>query len=307
MNHPIRLLSFYFIATPILLSISACTQSKKAISDIKICLAEVVKDFSPPKEPANDPVLAHVGEEVIRVSDLQARLRELPTKNQEFFTTSGYKTVLLQRQITAHIMAQKARSLGLDQDAEFQADKKINEQTLLVRRYGRFILNPESPETIQKARAYYDHHSELYGPRVVFDASFIHFKSRGEAEKAQALLKKGRSFDAVAKLFTPPTLSFKLPPFSASPKNTYLEKILVPFHDGKVSPIIELPTGDFYIVKKEGHRDVPTTPFEEVKDQILKQLYRDAVFALRERTAITIDSKTVDAVILSTISIQDLP
>jgi peptidyl-prolyl cis-trans isomerase C len=179
--------------------------------------------------------------------------------------------------ITREIISQEAAKLGLDKNPEFQAQMDLARQQVLVNAYLEDQMKKNDP-TEEELRAEYEKvKSETFDPNAKeYKARHILVKTEKEAQAILAQLKKGAKFDDLAKKKSTDTGSNK--------KGGELEwtdgnNMVKPFAEamralgkGQTSEKPVQTQYGFHIIRVDDVRGVQFPAFEEVKDQVVKQL-----------------------------------
>jgi peptidyl-prolyl cis-trans isomerase C len=150
-------------------------------------------------KPAGDPVLARVGNQEIRLSDLRAAAATLPP-NLRGMPEQVLYPMLLDRMIDQDALVAEARRMGLDKDPEVQRQIQMAEDSALQRALLMKEVQPQITDQAVKARYEKDIANKPGAEEV--HAKHILVDSEAQAKDIIAQLQKGAEFDALAKQYS---------------------------------------------------------------------------------------------------------
>ncbi len=238
---------------------------------------------APAAPPANDPVVARVDGEAIRLSDLAAAARELPEELRAAPTQMIYP-LLLDQMIAGRAVTAAARRARLDQDAEVRARiRRAEEQELQQAWLSREIAARVDDAAV---RARYDREIAGRPAEEEVRARHILVPTESEARAALAEIRGGADFMAVAqRRSTGPgareggDLGF----FRRGDMVPEFAEAAFALQAGQVSEApVRSPFG-WHVIKVEERRAAPPPPFEEVAQAIRQQMLEGEVQAAVDR------------------------
>jgi len=252
----------------------------------------------------NDPVLAKVGSEEIRKSDLINYLHAKPGLEPQVKLPDA-NVQILQQLISDMQISQAAREAGIPSDPAYQASIKIDENMRLQRFY-MDRLRSEITVSSADLRAYYDAHPQEFTDGILH-ASHIVTQTFEEAQKARAQLGKGVPFDVVAKAFSIDKITAKtggrMPPAHTGHLAPEFEQVFMTLSLGQISGIVKTAAG-FELIRKDAEITGPLKPFASVQDSIRAQLASQALgqrlAAAKAVIPVVINEAQVKSVKLST-------
>jgi parvulin-like peptidyl-prolyl isomerase len=282
---------------------SACQDAGGKIQGWIQSLAQRLRPGTPVSP--NDPVLAKVGSEEIRESDLinyfhttfgLEPLAKLPDGNRQ----------ILQRLVFDMQISQAARKAGIPSDPAYQAATKRDDD----RRLQKFYLDRLRSEIMVSSadlRAYYDAHPQEFTEGILH-ASHIVTKTHEDAEKARTQLQKGVPFDMVAKTFSIDKISAKtggrMSPMHTGQPAPEFERVFMTLNLGQISAITKTPAG-FELIRKDAEITGPLKPFASasvqdlIRAQLVGQAFGQRVAAARAATPVVIDEARVKSLKLT--------
>lgn len=178
--------------------------------------------------------------------------------------------------ITREIITQEAVRKGLDKSEEYQVQMDLAKQQVLVNAFLEDYLKSHEPTDADLKAEYERIKTEQFDPNArEYKARHILIKKEAEAKAVLAQLKKGAKFEELAKKKSEDTGSKNkggeldwtdganlVKPFAEAMKT--LEK-------GRTSDLVKTQYG-YHIIRMDDVRTPQFPAFEEVKDQVQKQL-----------------------------------
>jgi parvulin-like peptidyl-prolyl isomerase len=244
---------------------------------------------APKAAPAEDKILARVGDKLLRQSDFEAALENAaPKERQQISLVQGAKEQYYNRMIEMHVLAAKAKALHLDTTPEFKrAQELMHAQllaTTLLKKEGD-ALNAKMTLTDDDAKAYYEAHKDQFKTAGKFSArhilvsiksertqgqGFTEDEAKARVEKIQAELKAGKKLEDLAKEYSDDpgskdkgglyeNINFGqfVPEFENAVKTQPL---------GKVGEAVKTAFG-YHIIQAEKMDSGEVQPFDTVKEQ----------------------------------------
>lgn len=131
---------------------------------------------------ARAKVLAKVGDQEITLGQFVAALEAMDPFERMRYETPERKKKLLEEMVDLHLLANEARSQGLDRDPETQERVR---QVLRDEMLRRVAAKVPAPETVSErdARAYYEDHREEFTSPERRRVAVVELNNRGDAEK----------------------------------------------------------------------------------------------------------------------------
>ncbi len=153
-------------------------------------------------KPAGDPVLARVGDQEIRLSDLRSAAATLPP-NLRSMPEQVLYPMLLDRMIDQDALVAEAHRIGLDKDPDVQRQVQMAEDSALQR---ALLMKEVQPQiTDQAVQARYEKDVANKPGTEEVHAKHILVNSEAQAKDIIAQLQNGADFDALAKKYSKDT------------------------------------------------------------------------------------------------------
>ena len=227
--------------------------------------------------PAANPVLARVGTEEIRATDLAALAAGLPPSMRSLPQSTLYPLLLTQA-VDRAALSQLARRQGLDKEPQVASAMKVAAEAALQNALLTRVVAPQVAPTA--VRAVYDkQYAGKPGPEEVH-ARHILVKTKAEAEAIIAQLDKGADFAKLAKEHSLDGTAAQGGDLGSFTK----DKMVAPFADAafalKPGQWTQQPVHTqfgWHVIELIARRTQPTPSFAEVSDQIRQQMIAAAV------------------------------
>jgi peptidyl-prolyl cis-trans isomerase C len=238
---------------------------------------------------AQEQPVAKVGNAVITVAEFKSRLHDTPAAYQQYAATPEGRRQFLNLLVREKVLLVESRKDGLQKDENYRKavdqfkkkwdrDFKDYQESLLIEMVLSRLRAKELTLTDAEVRRYYDDHIADFTHPVEVQASHILVRTPQEAEIVLARLKKGESFEALARAVSmdPSTAAKggKLAPFTRGSLLPEFEEVVFQLKNGQVSGVVKSPFG-YHIIKKTGQKALPPRSFEGAKEEIQKRLQRD--------------------------------
>lgn len=215
-------------------------------------------------------VIAEVNGTPITSDQFNKELKGLPPQLQGLAQSVEGKKQLLDTMITQQIILQQAKKDGLDKSKEVADQLADLKDKVVVQAYLKKKL--ENIATISDAdlQKMYEQNKERFRTGDQIKASHILVKTDKEAQDVEDQLKKGASFEDLAKKYSIDSSASRggdLGWFSKGSMVPDFEKAAFGLKEGQVSAPVKTQFG-YHIIKVTGKRPAGILPFSEVKDQL---------------------------------------
>ncbi len=241
-------------------------------------IAQAATTASP--EPAAERVLARVNETDITLDVFQSRLHTLEEERGPIPTER--RGELLQALVREEVLAQAAMADHLDQDSAVKAKLEVARRRVLIEELLHRKAEALPKVTDEDLRKMYEENKPLFTKETV-RVSHIMVKTEAEAEAIHKELEAGKDFAELAKAKSQDTGSAEkggdLGELSRGQTVTEFEDAAFALKDGELSGVVKTQYG--YHIIKGGPHTTTTQSFDEVKDQLRKNLQQQ-----RERNGV---------------------
>ena len=220
-----------------------------------------------------DPVVARVNGEELHRSDVMRELQMAGPQVQQMPLQALYPQ-MLQKIVTAKILAQKGYAAGLQNDKEVKDRVKSLEAQVVAEAYIHKQVDPKITDAKIKER--YDTAMATFKPQDEVRARHILVKTDAEADEIIKKLKAGGDFAKLAEEQSKDAGSAK----QGGDLGYFVHDAMVkPFADtafgmkvGEISDKAVKTEFGYHIIKVEDKRKSAAPPLAEVKDQIANRL-----------------------------------
>ena len=264
------------------------------------------------------PVLADVGNAKISVDDFKRQQAELPEYARGGFSGDKGNRDFLDYLVIQELFYQEALKKGVDKQPEIQA--KIDDMTrkVILDSYLRGEIQKKADVTEADAKAYFDSHPDEFKGQEETRASHILVKTEGEAKSLLARIKKGESFEKLAKKYSQDPGSRNkggdLGYFRKDQMVPEFEKAIENAKPGEVVGPVKTQYG-YHLIKVVDKRIGPGLEFDKIAGQLRinlarkkqKEIFDARVAELKKAAKITINEKEVAALPKSEASPHGLP
>ena len=224
-------------------------------------------------------MVARVGDKVISGKQIDKFLENLPPQVSSRYGAARIRREIADGFVNMEMLAWEAHKRGIDK----REDVKLKMELVVDQSLAR-----ELEEDIRKGitvsdadtKKYYDEHPDKYGARTRVFARQIMLASEPEAKSIADKIKKGGTFEDLAKQFSKDK--------ETAPKggdiglvtpgklDTALEKAVFSLKEGETSPIVKTAKG-FYILKADRVASSKERPYDEMKKSIENLMIREKV------------------------------
>jgi peptidyl-prolyl cis-trans isomerase C len=146
--------------------------------------------------------LAKVGGTVIKESDLQARLLQMPPYMKQQLSTPDGKKRLLDGMIEEELMYRDAMAVGLDKTDEYKSDLARSQRDILLRMYYEKMVEGKATPTDKEIADYYEAHKSEFSIPENLSVRHIVVKTRDEALSIRKRLDQGGKFADLANKYS---------------------------------------------------------------------------------------------------------
>ncbi|TLN04346.1 peptidylprolyl isomerase, partial [bacterium] len=219
-------------------------------------------------------VLAEVNGKAITAEDFRKELERLPPYLKPMVQSAEGKKQLLDSMRVREIILEKAKKDGVDKSKEVADRLDDLRERLIVETYVKKKVEQEAKVSDEEMKKFYDENKEKFKSGEQVQASHILVKTEKEAQDILAQLKKGASFEELAKKYSTDSTAAKggdLGWFSKGAMVPEFDKAAFGLKVGELSGIVKTQFG-FHIIKVTGKRPAGVRTFDEVKEQIKANL-----------------------------------
>jgi parvulin-like peptidyl-prolyl isomerase len=246
--------------------VKAGIQRKLYVERKSLLVKRYQADAGVDKAPANEDILAVVGDKAIPVDAIRDILAETSEKNKE-----KVRGRWVDYFIDLEVYSNEAKKVGLDKDPEVSNELRRQQDGVLADAYRRRFVADDLMVSPKDIAAYYQSHAELFTMPEKIRCKSILVDSKEDAEAVLQDLKDGAVFASLAvKRSLYPKAARRggeIGWFSRGEKDPALEEVAFSLKKGEVSDIIKTEQG-YEIVKLMDRKEAGLKPLEEVRNYI---------------------------------------
>lgn len=243
-------------------------------------------------QPAADPVLARVGGEEIRASDVAEAAQGLPEELRSM-PAQVLQPMLLDQLIDRKVIVQAARKQGLDKDPQVQRQIARAADTALQ---NALLLREVGPSITEEAlRARYQREFAGKPGEEEVRAHHILVADEEAAKRLIAELKGGADFEALAKQHsTDPSAKEGGGDLGFFKRADMLPEFADAAWALKPGDISQAPVKTrfgWHVIKLDERRQAAPPPFEQVRDELRQSMIQDGVRKVLDqaKTGVTVE------------------
>lgn len=226
------------------------------------------------EKKAEGKVLAEVNGTVITTQDFKNEVDRLPPYLKPMAQSAEGKKELLDSMIVREVILEKAKKDGIDKSKEVAERLEDLRKRLIVETYLKKKVEAEAEMSDAELKNFYEQNKQKFKTGEQVKASHILVKTEKEAKDILDQLKKGASFEDLAKKFSTDSTGAKggdLGWFSRGAMVPEFDKAVFSLKEGEQSGIVKTQFG-YHIIKVTGTRPAGIRAFDEVKEQIKSTL-----------------------------------
>jgi peptidyl-prolyl cis-trans isomerase C len=238
---------------------------------ISLFFSNIAHSIETTEKKPNTGILARVGDEVITQKDLDEALTKLPERKRE-----QYRDRILDLLIEVKVFSNEALKAGLDKDPGTAESIQKAAKEIMARYFIKKYVDTKSEPSEEEMKKYYSEHKEMFVVPEGILIQQIVAKNKQDAEAILEELKKGASFEELAKtksIVSSAKDGGRLGWLYKGRMDPALEKAAFGLEKEKLSDIIETRNGLYQIVKVLEKSDKKDIPFEEARAYIRNELF----------------------------------
>ena len=237
----------------------------------------------------DDPILAEVGAEKFKMSDLERIINYYDEqKKKSLEQNPEYKAIILRRIVQTMVLSQYAKEQGFDRRADIKEQLDLLTNDFIASQYIEKEVVGKIEVSDKDVELYYKMHKEEFGtpemvrvrhilisaPKTVSDDEKK--KAKAKAEEVLKQLRDGASFEKLAAEMSDDTGSKNkggdIGFFQKGRMVPEFEKAAFSLKSGELSDVIETAFG-YHILKLEERKESKIEPFEKVREKVRKKVF----------------------------------
>ena len=221
----------------------------------------------------NQEILATVAGEVITEADVNAFIQNMPKEQQMYASNPQFRQQIVDQLINYRLFSKYAEEMKMDETAEFEAAlNNARKEILASMAISETVKTVEVTE--EDMKSFYEENSNYFEKGATVSAKHILVK---EEEKCQEILEEiiaGKVFEEAAQQYSTCPSGQKggdLGEFGKGQMVKEFEEAAFAAEIGQVVGPVKTQFG-YHLIKVEAKNEATVTPFEEVKEQIRRNL-----------------------------------
>ena len=222
---------------------------------------------------SNQEILATVAGEVITEADVNAFIQNMPKEQQMYASNPQFRQQIVDQLINYRLFSKYAEEMKMDETAEFEAAlNNARKEILASMAISETVKAVEVTE--EEMKSFYEENSNYFEKGATVSAKHILVK---EEEKCQEILEEiiaGKVFEEAAQQYSTCPSGQKggdLGEFGKGQMVKEFEEAAFAAEIGQVVGPVKTQFG-YHLIKVEAKNEATVTPFEEVKEQIRRNL-----------------------------------
>ena len=222
---------------------------------------------------SNQEILATVAGEVITEADVNAFIQNMPKEQQMYASNPQFRQQIVDQLINYRLFSKYAEEMKMDETAEFEAAlNNARKEILASMAISETVKAVEVTE--EDMKSFYEENSNYFEKGATVSAKHILVKVE---EKCQEILEEiiaGKVFEEAAQQYSTCPSGQKggdLGEFGKGQMVKEFEEAAFAAEIGQVVGPVKTQFG-YHLIKVEAKNEATVTPFEEVKEQIRRNL-----------------------------------
>lgn len=231
-----------------------------------------------------EDVIANIGGEKITTESFSERLMSAPPAYQVYINTEPGRKQFVDLLVREKLILESAKQAGINKTEEYKQSVnnfkeeqkrqlKDYEDGIMMEMYLKEVQTSSISAGENEVNKYYEDNKNDFEQPVAVVAKHILVPSREQAEIALDRIKKGESFENVAKEMSTDKVSAQrggiIGPFRKGELVPEFEKAVFNLKKGEMSDIVETPFG-MHIIMKVSEEKLPAIPEDAAKAEIKK-------------------------------------
>jgi len=240
-------------------------RQRSRIPEVLFLLLVALCPSCAPTQPASDPALLTLGDQVVRLSEFERHVAKIEEQG-ETPLEADVRKALLQPFLEERVLVLEARRQGLVGPEADEAEEEAAVRRLLASSVLRKVAVTE-----EAVEAYYSTHGDEFQVPESVTVRQILVATLNEARDVRRRLQKDpRSFDALARTLSQSPEGDQgglMGTFSRGQLPKELDAAAFALRPGAISGVVETPLG-YHVLRVDSRQDARQEPLEECRDQI---------------------------------------
>ena len=222
---------------------------------------------------SNQEILATVAGENITEADLNAFIQTMPKEQQMYASHPQFRQQILEQVINGRLFAKYAEEMKMDETEEFQTVlNNARKDILASMAIGDTVKGVEVTE--EEVKKFYEENPQHFEKGATVSAKHILVKDEAKCQQILEEIAAGKVFEEAAQQYSTCPSGQKggdLGSFGKGQMVKEFEEAAFAAEIGHVVGPVQTQFG-YHLIKVEAKNEATVTPFEDVKEQIRRNL-----------------------------------
>ena len=222
---------------------------------------------------SNQEILATVAGENITEADLNAFIQTMPKEQQMYASHPQFRQQILEQVINGRLCAKYAEEMKMDETEEFQTVlNNARKDILASMAIGDTVKGVEVTE--EEVKKFYEENPQHFEKGATVSAKHILVKDEAKCQQILEEIAAGKVFEEAAQQYSTCPSGQKggdLGSFGKGQMVKEFEEAAFAAEIGQVVGPVQTQFG-YHLIKVEAKNEATVTPFEDVKEQIRRNL-----------------------------------
>lgn len=218
-------------------------------------------------------ILATVAGQEITSADLEAFIQSMPKEQQMYASNPQFRQHALDQLINARLFAKYAEDMKMDETEEFKTILKNAKKDILASMaIGETVKGVEVTE--EEMKTFYEENSNYFEQGANVSAKHILVKEEAKCQEILEEIVAGKAFEVAAQEYSTCPSGQKGGDLGEFGKGQMVKEFEEAAFNAEIGQVVGPVATQFgyHLIKVEAKNEASVTPFEEVKEQIRRNL-----------------------------------
>ena len=218
-------------------------------------------------------ILATVAGQEITSADLEAFIQSMPKEQQMYASNPQFRQQVLDQLINARLFAKYAEDMKMDETEEFKTILKNAKKDILASMaIGETVKAVEVTE--DEMKSFYEENSNYFEQGATVSAKHILVKEEAKCQEVLEEIVAGKAFEVAAQEYSTCPSGQKGGDLGEFGKGQMVKEFEEAAFNAEIGQVVGPVATQFgyHLIKVEAKNEATVTPYEEVKEQIRRNL-----------------------------------
>ena len=218
-------------------------------------------------------ILATVAGQEITSADLEAFIQSMPKEQQMYASNPQFRQQVLDQLINARLFAKYAEDMKMDETEEFKTIlKNAIKDILASMAIGETVKAVEVTE--DEMKSFYEENSNYFEQGATVSAKHILVKEEAKCQEVLEEIVAGKAFEVAAQEYSTCPSGQKGGDLGEFGKGQMVKEFEEAAFNAEIGQVVGPVATQFgyHLIKVEAKNEATVTPYEEVKEQIRRNL-----------------------------------